>query len=208
MLSRNVPNCWSITQAKCEVSIETGRGVSDQWCASIAAASSNGEPRGHRSGRRYGPAQSSRHHWPQPLRDQQSEAGPGLASPLDTSVTTVKLCVSTKHPPSLPPPDTGSGQDGAAYWRAVSAARARARPPPDPVSAISIYLCVFTPGNIHRVYLGYWTSLHSLTSQHHQHQEYFLLKLHFSNHLQIQQTNKIDICCRLDISADYRSPLR
>ena len=164
MLNRNVPNCWSITQAKCEVSIETGRGVSDQWCASIAAASSNGEPRGHRSGRRYGPAQSSRHHWPQPLRDQQSEAGPGLASPLDTSVTTVKLCISTKHPPSLPPPDTGSGQDGAAYWRAVSAARARARPPPDPVSAISIYLCVFTPGNIHRVYLGYWTSLHSLTT--------------------------------------------
>ena len=115
--------------------------------------------------------------------------GPGLASPLDTSVTTVKLCVSTKHPPSLPPPDTGSGQVGAAYWRAVSAARARARPPPDPVSAISIYLCVFTPGNIHRVYLGYWTSLHSLTSQLHQHQQCFLLKLHFSNHLQINSTN-------------------
>ena len=174
MLNRKVPNCWSITQAKCEVSIETGRGVSDQWWASIAAASSNGEPRGHRSGRRYGPAQSSRQHWPQPLRDQQSEAGPWprLPSPLDTSVTTLKLCISTKHPPSLAPPDTGSGQVGAAYWRAVSAARARARPPPDPVSAISIYLCVFTRGNIHRVYLGYCTGLHSLAaSQHHQNQQ-------------------------------------
>ena len=99
-------------------------------------------------------------------------ASPRLASPLDTSATTVKLCISTKHPPSLAPPDTGSGQVGAAYWRAVSAARARARPPPDPVSAISIYLCVFTPGNIHRVYLGYCTGLHSLAaSQHHQNQQ-------------------------------------
>ena len=101
-------------------------------------------------------------------------ASPRLASPLDTSATTVKLCISTKHPPSLAPPDTGSGQVGAAYWRAVSAARARARPSPDPVSAISIYLCVFTPGNIQRVYLGYCTGLHSLAaSQHHQNQQFW-----------------------------------